>query len=198
MKIIAITGGIASGKSTVVKILRNRYHYEIIDADQLAREAVKKGSPGLKKIVEIFGKKILTNDDELNRSKMGQMIAEDQSAREKLNAIVHPEVRRLYNLEFEKYEKTNLPSIFYDCPLLCESGLTNTVDEIFLVVADEKIRLERIMSRDKVSEELAQKKIDMQMKDEDKEKMADVVIENNGTFDELIITLDCYLTNRKL
>ncbi|WKY45854.1 dephospho-CoA kinase [Eubacteriaceae bacterium ES2] len=198
MEIIGITGGIASGKSTVVKLLKKRYNFEIIDADQLAREAVKKGSRGLRKIVDTFGERILTDQKELDRQQMGEMIAENQKVREELNAIVHPEVKKLYDQEIEELKKTNFPYIFYDCPLLCEVGLTKTVDEIFLIVANREVRLKRIVERDHVSVELAQKKIDMQMKDEEKEKIADIIIENNGTKNDLLITLDCYLSKRKL
>jgi dephospho-CoA kinase len=198
MKIIGITGGIASGKSTVVKLLKKRYHYVIIDADQLSREAVIKGSSGLEKIVDVFGQGILTNDGQLNRLKMGEMIASDLGIREKLNGIVHPEVKKLYDQKIERCKKTNFPYIFYDCPLLCEVGLSKTVDEIFLIEADEAIRLKRIIERDHVSIDLAQKKIDMQMKDAEKEKIADVIIENNGSLQDLMITLDCYLSRRKL
>jgi len=197
MKIIGLTGGIASGKSTVTAILQKRFKYIVIDADQLAREAVQKGSKGLEKIIETFGVHCLTKDGELNRGLLGEMIAEDENTRKKLNAIVHPEVKRLYDEQIAYYEKRGLPMVFFDCPLLFEAGLENTVDEIMLVVTDEEIRINRIMERDEVTRDLAEKKIHMQMKDSEKIKRSDIIIVNNGTLDDLLITLNVYFTNRK-
>ncbi|KNZ41202.1 dephospho-CoA kinase [Acetobacterium bakii] len=197
MKVIGLTGGIASGKSTVTTILQKRFKYIVIDADALARLAVKKGSIGLERIVDTFGVHCLTKDGELNRGLLGEMIAEDENIRKKLNAIVHPEVKRLYDEQLAYYESAGMPMIFFDCPLLFEVNLQNTVDEIMLVVTDEEIRINRIMERDGVSRELAEKKINMQMKDPEKIEGSDIIIVNNGTLDDLLITLNVYFTNRK-
>ena len=198
MKVIGLTGGIASGKSAVTSILKKRFNFVVIDADQLARQAVAVGSPGLKKIVNFFGEDILTEAGELNRFKLGEIIANDELARKKLNAIVHPEVQKLYDCEINFYKNKGMPMIFYDCPLLFEVNLQNTVDETILVVADKEIRIRRIMERDGLNREQAQKRIDMQMSDEAKIRLADVVIENNGSLDDLLISLNAYLTHRKL
>jgi dephospho-CoA kinase len=197
MKVIGLTGGIASGKSAVTKILKERFNFVVIDADQLARQAVVVGSPGLKKISDGFGKDILTEAGELNRFRLGEIIANDDQARKKLNAIVHPEVQKLYNQEISIYENKGMPVIFYDCPLLFETNLQNTVDKTILVVADKEIRIKRIMKRDGFNREQAQKRIDMQMPDEDKIALADVIIENNGSLDDLLISLELYFSNRK-
>lgn len=198
MKIIGITGGIASGKSAVTNILKKRFSFTVIDADQLARQAVAVGSPGLKKIVEVFGEEILAESGDLNRFKLGEIIANDELARKKLNAIVHPEVQKIYDCEINFYKNKGIPTVFYDCPLLFEANLQDTVDETILVVADKEIRIKRIMERDGLNREQAQKRIDMQMSDEAKIGLADVVVENNGNLDDLLICLNMYLTNRKL
>lgn len=198
MKIIGLTGGIASGKSTVTTILQKRFNCMIIDADELARLAVQKGSKGLDKIVAAFGKQTLTNNGELNRKLLGAMIAENADIRKTLNAIVHPEVRRLYDEQLAYFESKGVPIVFFDCPLLFEVNLQNTVDEIMLVVADEEIRINRIMERDDVSRDRAEKKIQMQMPDCEKIKLANIIIENNGTLDDLLITFNAYFTTRKL
>ena len=198
MRVIALTGGIASGKSMVTKILQKRFNYIVIDADELARAAVQKGSQCLKKIAATFGEKYFREDGELNRGLLGERIAEDEDARKKLNAIVHPEVKRLYDEQVAVYESKGIPAIFFDCPLLFEAGLENTVDETMLVVADEETRINRIMERDGFPREFAMKKIQMQMKDSEKIKRADVIIENNGTLDDLLVTLNGYFSSRKL
>lgn len=196
MKVIGLTGGIASGKSAVTNILKKRYNYIVIDADQLARQAVELASPGLKKIVEVFGTGILTETGDLNRSKLGEIIANDEQARKKLNTIVHPEVQNIYNQEISHYQNQGIPLIFYDCPLLFETNLQNTVDTTIVVVADKEIRIKRIMERDGLNREQAQKRIDMQMPDEEKVALADTIIENNGSLDDLQVSLDMYLSNQ--
>jgi dephospho-CoA kinase len=198
MRVIGVTGGIASGKSTVTDILKKRFNYIIIDADQLARQAVAPGSPGLIKIIAVFGQEVINENGELNRSLLGELIANDEQARKKLNAVVHPEIKKLYDQQIDFYRRSGIPTVFYDCPLLFETNLQNTVDETILVVADKEIRIGRLMERDKLTREQAIKRIDMQMSDEDKIGLADTIIENNGSLDDLLITTNVYFTRRKL
>jgi len=198
MRVIGVTGGIASGKSTVTDILKKRFNYIVIDADQLARQAVAPGSPGLIKITAVFGQEIINDHGELNRSLLGELIANDEQARKKLNAVIHPEIKKLYDQEIDFYRRSGIPTVFYDCPLLFETNLQNTVDETILVVADKEIRIGRLMERDKLTREQAIKRIDMQMSDEEKIGLADTIIENNGSFDDLLITTNVYFTRRKL
>lgn len=198
MRVIGVTGGIASGKSTVTDILKKRFNYIVIDADQLARQAVAPGSPGLIKITAVFGQEIINDHGELNRSLLGELIANDEQARKKLNAVINPEIKKLYDQEIDFYRRSGIPTVFYDCPLLFETNLQNTVDETILVVADKEIRIGRLMERDKLTREQAIKRIDMQMSDEEKIGLADTIIENNGSFDDLLITTNVYFTRRKL
>ncbi|MBC3887613.1 dephospho-CoA kinase [Acetobacterium paludosum] len=197
MKIIGVTGGIASGKSTVIRVLKECCSYPVIDADQLARQAVEPRSQGLQKIADVFGENCLNEKGELNRSLLGEIIAEDEESRKKLNAIVHPEVKRLYDELINFYENNGVSLVFYDCPLLFEANLESDVDETMLVVADEEIRINRIMERDGVSRELAIKKIAMQMTDDEKIKRADIIIENNGSRDDLRMAIRVYFNRCK-
>lgn len=198
MKVIGLTGGIASGKSTVTEILKKRYSYIVIDADQLARQAVEPGSPGLNKITAVFGGEVVDENGELNRGMMGELIANDEQARKKLNALVHPEIKKLYDQQIDFYQRAGVPAVFYDCPLLFETHLEKTVDETILVVADRETRISRIIERDGLSREQAIRRIDMQMSDEEKIGLADTIIENNGSRDDLLITIDAYFSRRKL
>ncbi|MEO1814675.1 MAG: dephospho-CoA kinase [Acetobacterium sp.] len=198
MRVIGVTGGIASGKSTVTDILKKRFSYVVIDADQLARQAVEPGSSGLKKITVAFGQEVINENGELNRSMLGELIANNEQARKKLNAIVHPEIKKLYDQQIDFYQRSGIPTVFYDCPLLFETNLQNTVDETILVVADKEIRIGRLMERDNLTRDQAIKRIDMQMSDEDKISLADTIIENNGSLDDLLITTNVYFSRRKL
>ncbi len=198
MYIIGLTGGIASGKSVVSAFLKKRYELSLIDADQLAREAVAKETVGLKKIGQVFGQELIREDGTFDRKKMGIIIADDKEAKGKLEAIIHPEVESLYQKEIKKQRCFGTKLIIYDCPLLFEANLQDTVDEIFVVVADKTLRAKRIMKRDHVSEDLAYKKMKLQMTDKEKEIQADLIIENNGSIDDLQITLGHYCTQRDI
>jgi dephospho-CoA kinase len=197
LRVIGVTGGIASGKSTVTDILKKRFNYIVIDADQLARQAVEPGSSGLRKITTAFGPEVINENGELNRSLMGELIANDEQARKKLNAIVHPEIKKLYDQQIDCYRRSGIPTIFYDCPLIFETNLQNTVDETILVVADKEIRIGRLIERDKLTRGQAIKRIEMQMSDEDKIVLADTIIENNGSLEDLLITTNGYFTRKK-
>lgn len=196
MHIIALTGGIASGKSLIAAFFKKNYELVIIDADHLARAAVGKGTGGLKEITQVFGGQVICEDGSFDRKKMGTIIANDQEARKKLEAIVHPQVAFLYEQEINRQGQLGTKLIIYDCPLLFEANLQDSVDEIFLVVANEAIRASRIMIRNDVSKELAYKKIRMQMADMEKEIQADLIIENNGRINDLQITLKHYCAKR--
>ncbi len=121
-----------------------------------------------------------------------------QTNAKKLNAIVHPEIKKLYDQQIDFYRRSGIPTVFYDCPLLFETNQQNTVDETIVVVADQEIRINRLRERDKLSREQALKRIEMQMSDEEKIILADTVIENNGSLDDLLITTNAYFTRRKL
>lgn len=183
MIIIGLTGGIASGKSTVSKELA-RLGIAIHDADLVSRKVVEKGSEGLQQIVEAFGKEYLTEDGELNRPLMAQLVFNDGEARQKLNHIVHTAVRkdRAEFLEAHKNDKV----VVLDVPLLIENGLYKNVDKVWLVMVSEAEQIKRAMLRDNSTEEQVRARIKAQMSFEEKAKYADLIIDNSGSMENTI------------
>lgn len=186
--IIGITGGIATGKSTLSRIL-NEYGFIVIDSDKIAREVVRKGSKGLEMIVHYFGEDILRKDGTLDRKKLGNLIFRDSEKRTILNQILHPLIAEKIN-QVVKENIGNNNVIFIDVPLLFEerknledSGLS--FDEVWLVYANEKLQLQRLMERDNISREEAILKIESQLGIEEKRKLSDVVIDNEGSISDL-------------
>lgn len=186
--VIGLTGGIASGKSTVSKILKDLGAI-IIDADQISREVTAPGSPGLRKVVQTFGESVLNADGSLNRKKLGEIVFHDKEALETLNSIVHPLVIRrtidLLESESKKAVEVGAESIVVvDAALLFEVGAQSLVDQVWLVSLDEKAQVERLMRREGYSREEAICRIKAQMPLEDKIKLADVIIDNSGPVEE--------------
>ncbi|MGG1291508.1 dephospho-CoA kinase [Bacillus smithii] len=181
--IIGLTGGIASGKSTVSSLLKEK-GFTVIDADVAARIVVQPGEDAYKKIVETFGKDILLENGEINRPKLGDLVFRDEQKRLQLNSIVHPAVRKQMLLEKEQAIRNGKQTIFLDIPLLFESGLTWMVDKTIVVYVDENIQLQRLMKRNGLDKEAAEIRISAQMPLEEKASKADAVINNNGTITE--------------
>ncbi|MED3962289.1 dephospho-CoA kinase [Niallia taxi] len=178
--IIGLTGGIASGKSTISNYLRS-LSLPIIDADVEARLAVEKGEPGYSKIVEHFGTEILLEDGSLNRAKLGEIVFRDEKQRAVLNGIVHPEVRnRMNNKQNEAIAEGHM-AVILDIPLLFENKLDSTVDKTILVYVDTETQISRLMDRNKLSLEQAKLRIEAQMPLQEKKALADKIIDNNGT-----------------
>ncbi|WP_442595402.1 dephospho-CoA kinase [Neobacillus sp. D3-1R] len=180
--IIGLTGGIASGKSTVSQMLRDM-DIPIVDADIAARKVVEKGETAYQKIIEAFGADILTEDGDINRVKLGSIVFHDEEKRLQLNAIVHPAVRENMNQEKDNYIAAGHTVIVLDIPLLFESKLTHMVDRTLLVYVDEATQLQRLMSRNPLSEQEALARIHSQMPLKNKVNLADEVINNNGTLE---------------
>lgn len=195
--IIGLTGGIAAGKSAVSAILKEDYHLPIIDADVLARKVVEPGSEGLAQVAAAFGQGILHADGSLNRGKLGEIIARDEAARQKLNAITHPLVEVLYLVELETLASAGEKLVVYDVPLLLETGMDDAVDEILLVVTPPELRLARLMERDGISRDMAEAKLAMQMSDEEKIPRADAVIVNDGTREQLRSSVAAYMSEKR-
>jgi dephospho-CoA kinase len=181
--VIGLTGGIASGKSTVSAMLRN-LQIPVIDADIIAREVVEPGKDAYCRIVEEFGEGILYENGEINRSKLGGIIFHDEQKRLCLNSIVHPAVRVEMNAQKEYYIEKGERAVVLDIPLLFESNLTPLVNQVLLVYVDETVQLERLMKRNALTEEEAKARISSQMPLSDKLALADEVINNNGTIEE--------------
>ncbi|MED3054707.1 dephospho-CoA kinase [Bacillus thuringiensis] len=178
--VIGLTGGIASGKSTVSEMFRE-LSIPVIDADVIAREVVEQGKPAYNKIVEVFGAEVLQQDGELDRPRLGSIVFYNEEKRLQLNKIVHPAVREEMNRKKEMYIKEGMQAVVLDIPLLFESKLTSLVDRILVVAVKPHMQLERLMKRNNFSEEEATARIQSQMPLEEKVKNADEVINNDGT-----------------
>jgi len=182
---IGLTGGTATGKSTVGNILR-KLGYVVIDADQLAREAVKQGSKGLAQIVSEFGGSILRENGDLNRKKLGQIIFNDSEQKAKLEKIVHPLIHQLLAIAVEKADLFNKPQYwFYEAALIFETGYAAKFKQVWVVHCPLKMQIKRIMTRDKVSQDHAQKILDSQISNKQKTKKADIIIDTSTSIDEL-------------
>lgn len=184
MKLIGLTGGIASGKSVVGRMLRAA-GVPVIDADQLARDAVAPGSPGLERIVERFGDTMLLPDGALDRKKLGEVVFADDRARRDLNAIVHPRVAELAVERVAALRDAGAPVAVYEVPLLFENGLEGMMDATLLVAASDEVQHRRLMARDGIDDAAARARMNAQMPLAEKRRRATRVLENDGTLDEL-------------
>ena len=183
-KRIGITGGIGSGKSEVAGLLRGK-GYSVIDADELAREAAAPGEPAVIRLREEIGGGIFSCDGSLNRKKLGKAMFADPAVLKKVNEIFHGIILRRIEEETEKCSNRGEKAVFISVPLLFETGAERMMDEVWLVTADEDIRLGRVTQRDGMTEEDVRARMRSQMPEDEKLKLAGVVIENNGTKEEL-------------
>lgn len=181
--VIGLTGGIASGKSTVSNMF-GELHIPVIDADVIAREVVEPEKEAYNKIVEVFGNEILEKNGELDRAKLGGIIFHDEEKRMQLNHIVHPAVRKEMQKQKEAYIGEGREVVVLDIPLLFESKLTELVNYTVVVYVDGNTQLARLMNRNGFTEEEAKARIASQMQLEEKVALADYVINNNGTIEE--------------
>ena len=181
--IIGLTGSIASGKSTVSKMLKER-GFPIIDADEVARFVVEPGTETLQKITDVFGGEIIKEDGTLDRERLGGMIFGDVKERKKLNDIIHPAIRVEMLRQRDEWIQSGANTIIMDIPLLFESKLQHYVDKVLVVSVTEEVQLERLMARNGLSEEDAKSRIGTQLPIKEKENGADAVIFNNGTLNE--------------
>ena len=186
MKIIGLTGGIASGKSTVATELR-KYNIPVFDADEVSRNAVAKGSKGLALVAEAFGTEYLTADGEMDRAKISQLVFSDKEALKTLEGILHKivwdEAEAFLAEAIEKNEKLAV----LDVPLLIECKWHERVDCVWLVAVSKEQQIKRAMIRSGMTEEEVKARIAAQMSLEDKKKFADVVLDNSGALEETLL-----------
>ncbi|MBY0124047.1 dephospho-CoA kinase [Bacillus sp. S/N-304-OC-R1] len=178
--VVGLTGGIASGKSTVSSILIEK-GITVIDADVEARLAVEKGEEAYNQIISHFGEGVLLVDGSIDRGKLGSIIFHDEQQRQKLNSIVHPAVRKKMIAKKDRAIVNNEKLVILDIPLLFESKLTYLVEKTILVYVDEYIQLARLMKRNGLTKEDALARIHSQMPLKEKVQLADAVINNNGS-----------------
>jgi dephospho-CoA kinase len=183
MLLVGLTGGIGAGKSTVAGMLAERGAV-VIDADDLARKAVDPGTPGFDAVLETFGRDVVSKDGSLDRGRLAALVFKGEEARRKLEAIVHPEVRRLFVEEAGKYQGTDR-ILVYTVPLLVESGLQGMFDVVVVVTAKRGTRLARLAAAREMSADNAKGRMDAQLPDEEREAAADVVIRNDGSMEDL-------------
>ena len=181
--IIGLTGGIASGKSTVSNYLAELGAI-IIDADKIAHEIMEKGKTAYWQVIEAFGREILAENGEIDRSRLGKIVFNNLEKKKILEEITHPQVIREMREKIEEYRAEN-KVIVLDIPLLFEAGLEFMVDEIWVVYVDRETQLQRLMARDGLSYEEANKRIQAQMSLEKKRVLADFVINNKGNIEDL-------------
>ena len=184
MRVIGLTGGIASGKSTVAEIIKG-YGVPVVDADQLARDAVLPESPGLRQIVAAFGSAVLKDDGSLDRAALAEKIFSEPATRRTLEAILHPLIKELADKSLEELRRQGVPAACYMAPLLVEAGVTDRVDEVWVVYVDRETQLERIMRRDFLNRKDAEKRLAAQMPMDEKRGYGRVVIDNSGDLEGL-------------
>ncbi len=184
MKIIGLTGGIASGKSTVARLLR-QWGHPVVDADQLARAIVEPGQPAFLDIVDFFGADVLQSDGHLDRKALGALVFGSPENRQKLNEFTHPRVAQLAQETLQECREQGVTRLVYEVPLLFEVGLDKSVDASLLVAVSAEVQLQRLMQRDQSSADAARQRIASQMPLEDKLQRADYTLWNNDSPQQL-------------
>jgi len=182
--VAGLTGGIATGKSTVSKMFRNEGAV-IIDADKIAHNVVTKGEPAWQHIKDYFGNEVLLPNGEIHRAYLGDIVFNDAAQKKVLNEIVHPFVLEKMLEDLKQVEETRRDSVvIFDVPLLIESGMHKGISDVILVYIPERLQLERLIARDNISIADATARIKSQMPIDEKKNYASIVIDNSKSIDE--------------
>ena len=184
MKVIGLTGGIGSGKSTVSGFLAE-LGAVIIDADKVGHEALKPGTEVWREVVAAFGRQILTPDGDINREKLGEIVFRNSESLSRLNQIMHPRMYDMVKAQLEGYRKQAAGVVVLEAPLLLESGWTSLVDEVWVTVASESTVLRRLKEKFGLSEPESLARIHSQLTSEERVKYADVIIDTDCDLGEL-------------
>ena len=184
MKVIGLTGGIGSGKSTVSQFLAELGAI-IVDADKVGHEALKPGSEVWQQVVNEFGKSIVTAGGAIDRAKLGELVFDNSEARARLNRIMHPPMYNTVKAKLEEYRRKGVKVVVLEAPLLVEADWTLLVNEVWGTVASEATVLKRLRERSGLSEQEARARIHSQLPTEERIRHADVVIDTDGSLDEL-------------
>src|SRR4028119_238274 len=189
-RIIGLTGGIGTGKTTVSNYLASRHQLPVLDADIYAREAVQLGSPILSEIIKRYGSSVQLPDGTLNRKRLGEIVFSNPSERLWLEQQIHPYVRDRLLAELDPL---TVPTVVLVVPLLFEAGMTDLVTEIWVVYCSYQQQLERLMQRNGLSLEQAEARINSQMPIQEKCDRADVILDNSSTPEALLKQVDTAL-----
>lgn len=192
MKVIGLTGGIGSGKSTVSQYLI-KLGYDVIDADKISHDITMPGHETLKKLKEEFGDSIILSDGSLDRKELGKIAFSDSLRHKRLEEIVTDSVINIVNSKIKEFREENKDIVILDAPLLFESCMDKKCDEVWLVTSSLEERVKRVMARDGLSREEILDRIDNQMPDNEKIKRSTCVIKNDGPLDDLYRTIDFIL-----
>jgi dephospho-CoA kinase len=181
MLIVGLTGGVASGKSVVSQVWKEEGAY-LIDADRIARELVQPRTPAWKALVKAFGKEILQEDGSIHRKKLATRVFSNPVERELLNRILHPRIKREIDRRIKGIgQKGPKAIVVIDAALLVETGYYRDVDKVVVVTSTKKQQIERLRRREQMAQEMARGIIDSQIRGEERIKVADIIIRNEGS-----------------
>ena len=196
MKIVGLTGGISSGKSTVSSYLK-QLKIPVIDADEVARKVVEPNSQGAIEIRKAFGSDVFEEDGSLNRQKLGALIFSNAENRQKLDDLLQPLIKIMILDEIEEYHQKGENMIVLDLPLLFEKQYEELCEEIIVVYVPKELQLERLMRRNQYTKQEALSRIDSQLSIEEKRKRATVLLDNQGTIQQLYHQVEQWLVETK-
>lgn len=184
MVVIGLTGGVATGKSTVAKGFE-ALGVPVLDADGLAHLAIEPSKGAYNRLVEAFGRGILTDSDCIDRRKLRELLVSDPQAKKQIEAIVHPEILRLSFKKMEELERKGVRWLLFEVPLLFETGLEKVLSPVIVVYCPRSVQVERLILRDKMALEYALGLLEAQKDIEEKRRLADFVLDNTGPFHTL-------------
>lgn len=188
--IIGITGGIGTGKSTVLNVLKERYGFIIFEADKIAKEIMKKGCLAYNRIVRHFGKDILAESGEIDNKKMSETVFNDKEKLKLLNDIVHPSVIEEMQNRIKEYEKEGKDRFVIEAALLIESGCNKICDMVWYIYADEETRIKRLVEGRGMNREQILKVIENQLDTNEFKKNTDAVIDNSKSIEDTIMQVE--------
>ena len=183
MKVIGLTGGIGSGKSTVAGFLRE-LGARVVNADEISRELTRKGQAGYAAIRNAFGPAYFFENGELNRKKLGDLVFQNRAEKERLEGLLHPLIRKRMQEQIDECRKTLPPMLVLEVPLLIECGWKELVDEVWVVISPKYDKIKRVATRDGLSASQVEARMQNQLSDEERLAAADRVIENGGSLEE--------------
>ena len=183
-RVIGLTGGIGSGKSTVSRFLAD-LGAVIIDADKIGHEAYRPDTGTWRKLVKTFGSGILATDNTIDRKKLGAIVFGDETELKRLNAIIHPQITEIIKKRIADYRRQGVSVVVVDAPVLFEANAKNLVEEVWVVVSNEANVIKRAIARTSLPEEQIRSRIRSQLSNEERIKRAQVVIHNDGTAEDL-------------